>query len=269
MDIVASLVDITPEYPVVAGGHLEVELLATVSERLEANLVVLRSGVDSDPVVIISLDLLYPGRILRTALESALPELRPDQIFLAASHTHQAPMTDDTKSLIGVPDDRYMEMLALRLSGEVRRMFGSDQTASGTIFTSTLTAKHSINRRLKRRLAIARKPRGRLLPARWSPVFNTQLMAPNADGVTGEVLNVLISRSPSGEAQFVIWNYACHPLAFPDRTRIAADYPPPRAKCSSGIPRCRGTARAVPSGLLGQHAAVCDCGQGYGFVLSA
>jgi len=196
-----------------------------VAERLEANLVVLRSDLGSEPVVIISLDLLYPGRILRSALESALPELRPDQIFLAASHTHQAPMTDDTKVMLGAPDDRYMDMLVLGLSRELRRLLLSEEAQIGAFSTGSVSAEHSINRRLRRRVTLARR-----LPSHWwGPpvrlVFNSYLFAPNPRGLTDELITVLLSRSPAGRAQFVIWNYACHPVGFPDKDKVAADFP--------------------------------------------
>jgi len=176
-------------------------------------------------MVIISLDLLYPGRILRSALESALPELRPDQIFLAATHTHQAPMTDDTKALLGAPDDKYMDMLVLGLSRELRRLLFSEETQIGVFSTAGVSAKHSINRRFRRRVTLARRS-----PSHWRGppvrlVFNSYLMAPNPHGVTDELITVLISRSPAGRAQFVIWNYACHPVGFPDKDKVAADYP--------------------------------------------
>jgi hypothetical protein len=225
MEVITSIVDITPTYPIVVGGYMNGKPLSDVAERLEANIAVLRLNADSDPFVIVSLDLLYPGRILRTALETALPELRHDQIFLAASHTHQAPMTDDTKLSLGAPDGQYVRALAHRISIEARRMIGSDQTQVGTFSTSTVSAEHSINRRLKRRFAISPKPPSGWLPARVGLTFNSYLMAPNPSGVTDELVTLLISRSTSGRAQFVMWNYACHPVSFPDKSRIAADYP--------------------------------------------
>jgi hypothetical protein len=223
--IAASTVDITPTHPVLTGGYLDRPPLSEVAEKLEANLVVLRGDSGSEPMVIISLDLLYPGRILRSALESALPELRPDQIFLAATHTHQAPMTDDTKVLLGAPDDKYMDTLVLGLSRELRRLLHSEETQIGELSTADLSAKHSINRRFRSRVTLARRS-----PSHWwGPpvrlVFNSYLMAPNPHGVTDELITVLVSRSPAGCAQFVIWNYACHPVGFPDKSKVAADYP--------------------------------------------
>ena len=196
-----------------------------VSERLEANFVVLRDDADSDPIVIISVDLLYPGRVLRAALESALPELRPDQIFLTSSHTHQAPMTDDTKPALGSPNSEYMRILAVNLSKEVKRVIDSDSTQVGIVSTRTLTATHSINRRLKKRWDFSRRPRCPWVAVRLGLAREFYVMAPNPVGVTDELVTTLISRSPTGQAQFVIWNYACHPVSFPDKNRVAAHFP--------------------------------------------
>lgn len=223
--IIASNIDITPTSPTVLGGRIGGVSSSGVSERLEANLVVLRNDADSDPIVVISLDLLYPGRILRAAIESALPELRPDQIFLTASHTHQAPMTDDTKLTLGTPNSEYMRTLAVNLSTEVKRVLDSDSTQFGIVSTSTLTANHSINRRRKRRFTLLRRPRCPWFTVRLGLARKFYVMAPNPVGVTDELVTTMISRSLTGQAQFVIWNYACHPVSFPDKDRIAAHFP--------------------------------------------
>lgn len=225
MHIAASTVDITPVRPVDLGGYGRGTPFTAISERLEANLVVLCSDPGSDPVVIISLDLLYPGRLLRAALESALPELEPNQIFLAASHTHQAPMTDDTKLAIGIPDSQYLDALAAKLASEVLRLISVDQTQSGLFFTSVVTASHSINRRLKRRFQISRREHGRWGSPSVKLARNVYAIAPNPGGATDETITILISRSALGKAQFVIWNYACHPVAFPERGSVAAHFP--------------------------------------------
>lgn len=225
MKITASTIDITPARPAFLGGNEPRKQFTAISERLEANIAVLCSDSQDDPIVIISLDLLYPGRILRTALEAASPELRPEQIFLAASHTHQAPMTDDTKRAIGTPDNQYIQTVAQDLSREIRRMIHGDGKQIGILSTSAVTARHSINRRLKRRLLISRDPIGLRITGRVHVASNVYVLGPNPEGVTDEVLSILISRSPSGRAQFVIWNYACHPVAFPDESQIAAHYP--------------------------------------------
>jgi hypothetical protein len=223
--ITASTIDITPVRPAFLGGNEPRKQFTTIAERLEANIAVLCSDSHDDPIVIISLDLLYPGRILRATLEAALPELRPEQIFLAASHTHQAPMTDDTKIAIGTPDPQYIHTVARNLSREIRQMIYSDRTQIGILSTSAATARHSVNRRLKRRLQISRNPTGPRITGRIRVASNVYVLGPNPDGVTDEVLSILISRSPSGRAQFVIWNYACHPVDFPDESQIAAHYP--------------------------------------------
>lgn len=225
MRIAASTIDITPTSPTVLGGYMGGVSSSSVSERLEANLVVLRNDAESDPIVIISLDLLYPGRILRSALEAALPELKPDQLFLTASHTHQAPMTDDTKLDLGIPDFRYIDTLAVSLTREIGRMIYPGQSQDGICFTATVDARHSINRRLKKRFALSRRVSGRQVIGRLSLLFNAYVMAPNEGGPTDELLTMLIARSASGQAQFVIWNYACHPVSFPDISQIGAHFP--------------------------------------------
>lgn len=125
MRIIASTIDITPVHPTPLAGYKVSTPFTAVAEKLEANIAVIRRDSNSDAVVIISLDLLYPGRIIRASIESAIPELKPEQIFLTASHTHQAPLTDDTKSGLGDPDLQYLKTLTLDLACEVRRLVQS------------------------------------------------------------------------------------------------------------------------------------------------
>ena len=185
-----------------------------VTEPIEANLLALWAEGDDKPIVIISIDLLYPGRILRAAVEAAAEHLEADRIFLAATHTHRAPMTDDTKACLATPDQDYLAWLKLRLSVAVKQVLRPEYAEAATIAASAGKASHSINRRRKKWLFLARKP-----------LINSFTSAPNPRGVTDETLLTISIRRVGGEPIALLWNYACHPVGYPRLNTIAAHFP--------------------------------------------
>ena len=91
-------VDISPRERVQLGAAADVDHLPWqgVADGIEANLLLLRESDGAHPILLVSLDLLYPGGRVRDAIvdSSGMPE---ECVIVAASHTHRAPMTDDTK----------------------------------------------------------------------------------------------------------------------------------------------------------------------------
>lgn len=214
MEARSTFVDITPEYSTVMGGFIGGNESQGTSESIEANIVTLRESPGSQPLVLVSVDLLYPGRVVRHAIEALLPNIEPDRIFLAASHTHNAPMTDDTKVRLGQPDPRYVEDLTSALATVFSPTEDANRWCSVRLAAGAGTGRHSINRRRKKRIVISKQPS-----------LNAFVIAPNPQGATDERIEVLAGRDEAGIPIFVMWNYACHPVAFPDTTKIAGHFP--------------------------------------------
>jgi hypothetical protein len=184
-----------------------------IESRLEANVLVLWPMVEPTPVIIVSLDLLYPGRLVRNIVERAAAPLGPNQIIVAATHTHRAPMTDDTKPLLGKVDSDYIDFLTEKLTNMVRSaMSGIPQLA--TLHVGHADAFHSINRRKKSNWL-----RSFLLP-------NSKFrMAPNPEGSKDETLLSITLRANDGKPVAVVWNYACHPVGVSFGNRVSSQYP--------------------------------------------
>jgi hypothetical protein len=214
MRIQSKSVDITPIGPTSLGGYLGTNRSGAVRELLEANLLALKDSND-EVTLIVSLDLLYPGRIVRSALTDAAPSLRDDQLFLAASHTHSAPMTDDTKPTIGYADPEYLEFLCDKLTSATRSMLESPHWVDGSVRAGSTEAHHSINRRSKRGIVVS-PPAIRL---------NQYVMAPNAYGATDETVTAMLLVSAGGKPAAIVWNYACHPVSYPESREVAAHFP--------------------------------------------
>ncbi|WP_104176983.1 hypothetical protein [Cryobacterium sp. Y50] len=186
-----------------------------VAEPIEANFLVLWPET-GDPILIVTVDLLYPGRILRAAVEAAAHPLRPAQIFLAASHTHRAPMTDDTKPGLGTPDPDYIDWLRETVSAAVRSVLQIGIAKPVVVSAAQSIAAHSINRRRKKLIFLAKRPR-----------INAFINAPNPRGTTDDTLITVSIRRANGDQIAVLWNYACHPVAYPQLNTVAAHFPHP------------------------------------------
>lgn len=206
---------ISPWEPVVLGASNSAgEPWGGVESDLEANMLALWAGDEEFPLVFVTLDLLYPGRFVRAAIEEAAYPIPPERITVAASHTHRAPMTDDTKIGLGRPDLEYLEWLADTLSSLVRSVLASERVPVALALGTSL-ADHSINRRLRKRLVLSRRPR-----------LNKVVIAPNAQGVRDELLTTIVVRPlHGGKPLVVLWNYACHPVAGPTRNAVSGHFP--------------------------------------------
>lgn len=205
---------ISPEKPVGLGAsNSNNHPWRGIESHLEANLLVIWETNEEFPLMFLTLDLLYPGRIIRAAIEEAAAPIPPERIVVAASHTHRAPMTDETKPGLGQTDSEYLQWLTKKLSSLVRSVLKGDRTPV-SLTIGTEAANHSINRRLRKRFALARRPR-----------FNEVLNAPNPAGEKDELLTAIVVSDANRHPLAVLWNYACHPVDGPTRNAINGHFP--------------------------------------------
>jgi hypothetical protein len=207
----AGTADITPTTPLPLGGYdRRTGPFQCVAEPLEANVVVANAG--HGDYVMATTDLLYPGTVLRDRilLKAGLAD-RPNALFLAASHTHFAPMTQYGTPRLGVPVDSYVELVASRIAELIEKLRRSLAEASLTYCEGV--AHHAINRRL-RRLRLSR-----------SGLHYSAELGPNPNGARDESVRVLRLVDAGGKVIALVWNYACHPTGFPDRESASAEFP--------------------------------------------
>ena len=210
--------DITPTVTLDQGSGntaSDVDVTRPPAETLEANILALwPDDDDSGPVLLVTLDLLYPGAAVREAVERGAEGLAPERIVVAASHTHRAPMTDAEKPLLGRADDDYLAWLTKTLTRRVRDVLDVEHAPLATLSAGSAVAAHSVNRRRRVRLLLGFPPRRNVmarLPDRDGPVDETVIVG-SVDDVEGHPI-----------ARF--WNYACHPVAHPDPQVYSSHYP--------------------------------------------
>lgn len=208
---------ITPQRALDQGSGLpaaRVRPSAHAAEPLEVNMLALWARDDSEPALIITLDLLYPGRAIRAAVEDATAPLPGDRVFIAASHTHQAPMTADGKPLLGRPDAEYVTWLQSELRTRIPELLSPENRRRATVDVAETVAAHSVNRRRQVRFYPGRRLER-----------NVVAIAPDPAGVTDEQVIVLTLRDEQGAPLAHVWNYACHPVAHPRPETYSAHFP--------------------------------------------
>lgn len=202
----AGAIDITPEHSLpLAGWKERTAPFLSVVERLQANALLLDDG--HTRIVAVSADLLYWGQELRDRLLARLG-LEPATLLLAASHTHYSPMTQQGMPLLGLVDDRYVELVAERVGALIESL--ADRLRPVSVEYSEGQADHSIHRR---------RPRSRP----WNR--SRTIMGPNPGGPRDETIRVVQFRDRAGGRLAVVWNYACHPTGYPEPRHVTSEFP--------------------------------------------
>lgn len=205
----AAAVDITPNQPVPLGGYENrTGPFRSVADPLEANILELEGR--HGRLVIVTVDLLYPGQTLRAQLLRDL-DLKEEELFLCASHTHYAPMTAPAMPLLGILDENYVRDLSERLSTVVESLGRARKPCICTYHEGVLN--HSINRRLV------------CLRLNKSGLSRSVGMGPNPAGERDESVRILKFADENGAPVAIVWNYACHASDFFDRLQVSAAYP--------------------------------------------
>lgn len=188
------------------------EPVGEVHDDIECNVLTLDDG--QARVVLIGIDALYPGPELRRYLDERFRGiLSPDQIFLAASHTHSAPQLDSTKPALGSVDEGHLEFVCGSVGDLVERLLsqpGEDVRVVLSRYRSTVM----VNRRRRRLLGGAEK----------RITFNSVIAAPNARA-TGRQYGHLVSLVGSNGPVGFLWQLPCHPVGLPRGWGNSAHFP--------------------------------------------
>ena len=213
----AAGIDITPQRPVALAGFVSrTAAFGAVASPLEAAALVLQGG--SVRILLVTADLLYFGPVLtrRLRAQAARHGFAPDQLVLAASHTHFAPATDAAKPKLGQVDDDMLAWIGDRLCDLVDRVAGAElqpaRLRRGSVDTDV-----SVHRR--RRWPW---PTWTRAGVRAGPSI---VMAPNPSGPRDPRLDALVVEGAQGEALAVVWKLACHPVCFPGLDSVCAEFP--------------------------------------------
>lgn len=186
-----------------------------ILDSLEANIIIVRSEDGASQVVIISVDSLFLGKDVTDRIISGLSgKFKQEEIFLAASHTHSAPMIDETKPRLGIRSENYATMLVDRIIEEVLRVAaGEAEAVKLKKYSATLGG--IVERRNTRPFELSR------FGLRWRPTLQRPNLRKNAFGADATIAEF---HSEGGDVRAVLAVVPCHPVALMGRELISADY---------------------------------------------
>ncbi len=219
--VAAEAVDLSPSSPVPLFGYVGRRgPFLRVADPLEASVLVLRAA-SAPPVALVSVDTLYVTDALRIRLleAGARAGLRDADLLLAATHTHFAPALDPGKPALGAHDPTYLASATERLAGALAAALAAPGEPAEMRYRVGLAA-HAVSRR--------GPPRGPLAWVRGLGAGSrsaTVGMVPNPEGDRDDALHLLSFDAPDGRPLARLWSGACHPVGYPHRDRVSAEFP--------------------------------------------
>lgn len=200
-----------------AGDDARKNPVSTILDPIEISVLLLECS--GQCCLIFSFDLMIVGSELQSIIVDRLRPLgfSPNEVVLLASHTHNAPATDQACERLGIPDIEFVERVAEAAENLVRRVQREQASEINlAIFRGQLN--HSINRRLFWPFPTV----GRRYGFRLTNV----LFSPNPSGAKDEAATVvLLRKTDDGRPLGILWHYTCHPTAVVSNEVISADYP--------------------------------------------
>lgn len=177
----------------------------SLGSDLEANILIIED-VFGGLLLVVSIDALYVGRPLRKKLEDDLEgTFTPDQIFLAASHSHNAPMLDPSKPLMGLVSIKHLTTVADTIVSAVSELL-LRESEPVSVIQRQYRSKHTFFRR--------KKVLYRFVSRRKVEIWPT-LMLPKKKLKSRPKSKVLEFRNRNDQLRAVLWVMPCHPVSHP------------------------------------------------------
>lgn len=200
---------ISGNYPL---GCLPLEISQSQDpEGLEVNAILVGEGKSA--LLFISIDSLYIGPKIRTYCERIFRgHLAPHQIFLSASHTHNAPGLDDTKPGLAAHSTEFLDATQEAIL-EVQYKLECSGWKEATLAVNNFFPKEIVRRRMK--------------PPAWMVKIgllgSDYLQLPDSDAAPA-VSSTTLAFWAAGELLGCICIYPCHPVAYPSKSEVSPDF---------------------------------------------
>jgi len=192
----AARVAITPKGQAWIAGYENNRRSEGAIGDLYVSCLALKAGADQKPVVIAALDLIGLTNAEVNRIRSLVPDLPPENVIIACTHTHSGP---DTIGLWGPPDGttgvdpEYMQYLRTQTAECIKKAVSSMRPAV-------------------LRFAGGVEVKGASRNARVPQILDTELTA------------MQVLEPPDGKRIATLVNFACHPEIFHGR-KMTADFP--------------------------------------------
>jgi hypothetical protein len=207
---------ITPHLPIALAGRGGGPRVAKgIDKLLEANAIVIADG--KLLIALVGLDTLFCSAAFKAAVIEAFRNqtgAELNELFLIASHTHNAPSLDPNKPILGAVDERYFQDTASLVAKCISNASQSALT-NITIGHASTTMFGNARRRRKTIHILKQKP---FIAYQVGMVPQLRSDVPND-------LDLIVARNSSGRAIWCIWRWACHATTFPHSNLISPDFP--------------------------------------------
>ena len=186
------------------------------TDIIEANYLIL---FEDTIFLIVSFDLLYIGEKLTELLKNRLGHIfQKDNIFLVASHTHYAPMTDTNKTLFGEANINYIEETVERIVQSITLKLKENYLEVTTNHIQYET-NQTCNRRMYRLFGLKKK----------RIVLNSILLGPSGKNSKTSIKSkihgsLMLLKDVDGNVAAVIWHFPCHPTSLPYTDRFSSHF---------------------------------------------
>ena len=184
-----------------------------ITDPLEANVLLVHSFDKQNKVVIISVDTLFLGPSVSNGIISGLSGVFENkEIFLAATHTHTAPMVDETKPNLGIRNDDYSDFLVSKIIGATLDLASEEPTlVTMELYSARIGG------------VVARRNMRFLEFSRYGIKFRQTLQRPNL--LTGKVkVSVADFFDDQNELVATLAVIPCHPVALMGLETISPDF---------------------------------------------
>jgi neutral ceramidase len=202
--------EITPDRPLHLLGQMHIRWGTYTRDPLTVNAVVFEEGAQR--VALLSVDVcVLPADLVRSLQQACAAHLAPEQVIIAATHTHVAPCT--TSFLVGEADPAFLARLTEAVGQSVARAV-TDLEECELYAGAGYLEQMGWNRRGMRRDGSCHMYWGS-----WKEDF-VGIEGPR-DGEVG----VLFARRPDGQVKVVIPSFATHPNCVEGESFYSADLP--------------------------------------------
>jgi hypothetical protein len=213
MKIRSKVVEINPLVKVELGCGPKGIVEADSYSNLEVNIILIEDQFDGR-LLLISIDTLYVGPKFMELIRSEFAsEFTLEEIFIASSHTHNAPMIDETKPSLGITSQDYLLTTIKAVIDGIHQLLKQEalecKAREGTYLVSTSTYR--------------RKTIPYQFTRKGLSIFPT-LLLPNVAAELNPESNVLEFIDLNGNSLAMIWILPCHPVSYPRARAVSAHF---------------------------------------------
>ena len=208
--------DITPRSKIGLGGSVRhSKIFDKVDLELEINGVAIFCKRSTQ--IMVSVDTLSVTDDLKRAVLDQLKnqyQIQEENLFIGATHTHNAPLINDKVIDLGIVDKEYSESVIAKITELCEELLSNEPEAIDIEYSKQECDKITVNRRKKSWIFWRN-----FIPRRG------MMMYPNPDKYSDKNSYLIKFRSEKAKKVLcVIWCFACHPVSYHTMNNVTSGF---------------------------------------------